>query len=160
MIDSAIVPKELADIVFEAQINLDLQTHTQDEALRELVGLLAGNKNVINAEKLCGEVVAREALSPTVMHNGSALPHARTDTVLDIVLAVGRSASGVLFANQTPVHLIFVIGTPKNAVADYLVCVGTLARLLRNTESMEHLMKAGTAPGFAQILRTAMKQHV
>jgi len=159
MVDSANVPKELADIVFEAQIKLDLQAQTQNEALCELVGLLAGNKSVINAGKLCKDVIAREALSPTVMQNGTALPHARTSTVRDIVLAVGRSRSGVLFAKKTPVHLIFVIGTPKNAVADYLVCVGSLARLLRNAESMGQLMKADTASEFAEILRNAMIHH-
>ena len=160
MIDFLNVQKELADIVFENQIALELRARTQSEALCELTGLFAGNRNVIDAERLCRDVIAREALSATAMNNGAALPHARTEAVRDIVLAVGRSAEGVLFANQIPVRLIFVIGTPKNAVADYLVCVGTLARLMRNPESMESLMNAGTAAEFAQILRTAMMHHV
>jgi len=154
------VAKELPDIVFENQIQLDLPARTQNEALRELVGLLAGNPYVIDAETLYREIVEREALSPTVMHNDTALPHARTDNVREIVLAVGRSRDGVRFANGMTVHLIFVIGTPKKSVADYLVCVGTLARLLRNAESMRQLMRAGTAAEFAQILRTAMMHHV
>jgi len=154
------MPKELSDIIFENQILLDMQAQAQDDAIRELVGLLAGNKQVIDSARLCREIIDREALSSTAMQAGTALPHARTDTVRDIVLAVGRSREGVMFANQARVRLIFVIGTPKNSVADYLVCVGTLARLVRNTASMERLMQAGTASEFAQILRNAMLRHV
>lgn len=154
------MPKGLCDIIFENQIQLDLQARTQADAIRELVGLLAGNAQVIDAVTLCREVTEREVLSSTAMPNGTALPHARTDTVRDIVLAAGRSRDGVMFANPTCVHLIFVIGTPKKSVADYLVCVGTLARLVRDASSMESLMQAATALEFAQILRNAMMRHV
>ena len=154
------MPKDLPDIVFENQIQLDLAARTQTGAPRELVDLLAGNPEVLDAGALFGAILEREELSPTGMNNDTALPHARTDTVRDIVLAVGRSRDGVPFANGTPVHLIFVIGTPKKSVADYLVCVGTLARLLRNAESMRQLMQAGTAAEFARILRTEIRQHV
>jgi len=154
------VPKELSDIVFENQIELELRAHTRDEALHELVGLMANNPGVINASALGAEIIEREKLSATVMNNDTALPHARSDNVSEIVLAVGRSRGGILFADGVVVHLIFVIGTPKNSVADYLVCVGTLARLLRNKESLRHLTEAGTVSEFAQILRTAMMHHV
>jgi PTS system nitrogen regulatory IIA component len=154
------VPKELADIVFENQITLDLEARTRDEVFCELAGLLAGNPDVIDPVKFCADVTEREALSTTAMQNGTALPHARTDTVRNIVLAAGRSRNGVLFANQASVHLIFMIGTPKKSVADYLVCVGTLARLLRDSASMQKLMEARNALEFALILRNAMKQHV
>ena len=154
------MPKELADIVFEKQISLDLEARTQDEAFHELASLLADNPAVIDPVKFRKDVAEREVLSPTAMHNGTALPHARTGTVRDIVLAAGRSRSGVPFANQTSVRLIFMIGTPKTSVADYLVCVGTLALLLRDPASMGKLMQAETPLEFALILRNAMKHHV
>jgi hypothetical protein len=41
---------------------------------------------------------------------------------------VGRSRKGILFQASSPlVHLIFLIGTPPNAIAEYLGCVAWLA---------------------------------
>jgi mannitol/fructose-specific phosphotransferase system IIA component (Ntr-type) len=83
-----------------------------------------------------------------------ALPHARTELVDKIVLGIGRSASGVPFGPKGErARLIFLIGVPQRLVSDYLVCVGALARLLKDAEVRQRLLTATTPAEFLDALR-------
>jgi mannitol/fructose-specific phosphotransferase system IIA component (Ntr-type) len=77
----------------------------------------------------------------------------------EIVLGIGRTDAGVVFdqANEL-VHLIFVIGVPRQMIQDYLVCVGALARLTKDKAIRGSLLQAATAAEFIEILRTASLQ--
>jgi mannitol/fructose-specific phosphotransferase system IIA component (Ntr-type) len=104
-------------------------------------------------------VIEREDSTSTVAGNGVAFPHARTDLMQEIVLGIGRTDAGVVFdqANEL-VHLIFVIGVPRQMIQDYLVCVGALARLTKDKAIRGSLLQAATAAEFIEILRTASLQ--
>ena len=86
-----------------------------------------------------------------------AIPHARTDQVADILVCVGRSASGVLFEGKEPqtVRLIFLLGTPKKMVMEYLQLLGSLARVLKNEPFRQALLATPTAADFV----TAFQQQ-
>jgi mannitol/fructose-specific phosphotransferase system IIA component (Ntr-type) len=73
-----------------------------------------------------------------------------------MVLAIGRSTTGVWFENSgQSVKLIFVIGTPKRMVTDYLSVVGGLARLLKDSSTREKLISAPTVEEFIATLTAA-----
>jgi mannitol/fructose-specific phosphotransferase system IIA component (Ntr-type) len=73
-----------------------------------------------------------------------------------MVLAVGRSTQGVWFENSgQSVKLIFVIGTPKRMVTDYLSVVGGLARLLKDATTREKLISAPNVEEFIATLTQA-----
>jgi mannitol/fructose-specific phosphotransferase system IIA component (Ntr-type) len=69
------------------------------------------------------------------------------------VIGVGRSRAGISFAeNQQRAHLIFVIGVPERLLSDYLVCVGTLARLVKDKTIRSRLLSAKTPHEFIEAL--------
>src|ERR1700677_4626851 len=139
------MPSSISDLLFEDQITLDLRDGTQSGALRELVDLFGTNPAVTDLNGFHEALLSREKANSTVVGNGVAFPHARTDHVNKIVLAVGRSTQGVHFENSPePVHLIFMIGTPKALISDYLVCIGSLARFVKDKGICDCLMKAQT----------------
>ena len=73
-----------------------------------------------------------------------------------MVLGIGRSQRGVRFGEaKKPVHLIFLVGVPKRMVNDYLVCVGTLARLVSDKAIRAKILEAGTAEELIEQLRSA-----
>ncbi len=140
----------LADLLAAKHVTLDLAAVSRDEALRAIVATM----EVAEPEKFLGEVFAREEVHTTLMGNGIAFPHARTDLVTEIVLGIGRSAGGVPFGPEGELaHLIFVIGVPKKRVNDYLVCVGALARLTKAETTRDELMQSRSAEEFVEILR-------
>ncbi len=146
----------LSDLLDEKQIALDLRAQTQDDALHEIVGLLQASGRVVDGKKFLAAVLERERASSTVAGYGIAFPHARTDLVKEIVLGIGRSKSGIRFENSEElVHLIFVIGVPKQMIQDYLVCIGAIARLTKDDSMRTSLLNAETAAEFVEQLRSA-----
>jgi mannitol/fructose-specific phosphotransferase system IIA component (Ntr-type) len=144
----------VSDLLQEDQITLDLRDQTQSGALRELVDLFGNNPAVKDLNAFHEALLSREKANSTVVGNGVAFPHARTDSVDKIVLAVGRSAAGVKFeSSPDPVHLIFMIGTPKALISDYLVCIGSLARYVKDKEVCARLMQAKTPAEFIAVLK-------
>jgi mannitol/fructose-specific phosphotransferase system IIA component (Ntr-type) len=150
------MPIAPADLLHEQQVILRLRSRKPANAIREIVDVLASDisgRKIDNAEAFLEQVLARERTHPSAVENGVAFPHARTDLVDEIVIGVGRSRAGISFGeNQQRAHLIFVIGVPERLLSDYLVCVGTLARLVKNETIRSRLLNAETPHEFIEAL--------
>ena len=143
----------LAPLLLPDRITLNVLSTRCTAALFEVARLLDGHPGVTNFQGFFNELLARERIETTCLGNEVALPHARTDHVAGIVMAVGRSIPGVLFenSNQT-VRLFFVIGTPKSVTGDYLQVVGALCRIVKDAANREALLHAPTTADFIRIL--------
>jgi len=143
----------LTDLLDEKQVILGLRSRKVPNALREITDLLAQNGKIDNPEAFFEKVLAREEAHPSAVENGVAFPHARTDLVDEIVLGIGRSRAGILFGhNGVRARLIFVIGVPERLVNDYLICVGTLVRLVRDDTIRSALLHTQTPAEFIDAL--------
>ena len=143
------------DLFRPEQIVLELCASTEDAAVAEIVQRLHAAKRIEDCDAFDHAVMERESRSSTNTGEGVAFPHARTDLVDDLVLGIGRSKAGVKFGGpDAAVHMVFLLGVPQRLVTDYLVCVGTIARLVKARERWEALMNATTAEEFAEILRS------
>ena len=146
---------QISSLLKPDQIKLELDQAKRCNAINEVAQLLQHNPNVTNFAGFYEELLARERIESTCLGNEIAFPHARTDSLKGMVLAVGRSTGGVWFENSSQnVKLIFVIGTPKRMVTDYLSVVGGLARLLKDASTREQLL---TAQGVDEFIATLTK---
>jgi mannitol/fructose-specific phosphotransferase system IIA component (Ntr-type) len=147
----------LTDLLDEKQVILGLRSRKVPNALREIIGLLAQNGKIDNPKAFFQKVLAREEAHPSVVENGVAFPHARTDLVNEIVVGIGRSRAGIpVGQNGVRAHLIFVIGVPERLVNDYLICFGTLVRLVRNDAVRSALLHAQTPREFIDALTATL----
>jgi mannitol/fructose-specific phosphotransferase system IIA component (Ntr-type) len=145
----------LNELLDPKQVTLDLRAATRNEAILEIVETLRAAGGVKDYYALADAVMEREGRSSTNTGEGVAFPHARTDLVDGLVLGIGRSVAGVSFGGSTaPVHLIFLIGVPQRMVNDYLVCLGAIARLVKNQDTHKALMAAQTPAEFVELLRS------
>jgi mannitol/fructose-specific phosphotransferase system IIA component (Ntr-type) len=139
----------LTDLLDEKQVILGLRSRKVPNALREIIELLAQNGKIDNPEAFFEKVLAREQAHSSAVENGAAFPHARMDLVDEIVVGIGRSRAGIPFGhNGVRARLIFVIGVPERLVNDYLICVGTLVRLVRDDTVRSALLGAPTPREF------------
>jgi len=146
----------LADLVDPKQITLNLRVETQEEAMREIVGLLVGAGKIDNPEKFLEQLKAREAANSTYAADGVAFPHARTKLVDEIVVGIGRSEAGIPWTGKGEVaHLIFLIAVPERLISDYLVVVGTIARTTKDRPLRTLLLHAESADEFIATLLSA-----
>ena len=150
------MPIALADLLHEQQVILRLSSRKPANAIREIVDVIASDisgRKIAEPEAFLEQVLAREQTHPSAVENGVAFPHARTDLVDEIVIGVGRSRAGMPFSeNQQRANLIFVIGVPERLLSDYLVCVGTLARLVKDETVRSRLLKAEAPREFIEAL--------
>lgn len=146
----------LSKLLDPTRILLSVQSTKRTAALNEVARLLDGHPDVLNFQNFYNELLARERQDTTCLGNELALPHARTEHVKKIVLAVGRSKEGVFFenGNQT-VKLLFVLGTPKANPTDYLMVVSALCKILKDSANRDALMSATTPEDFVQTLIAA-----
>jgi mannitol/fructose-specific phosphotransferase system IIA component (Ntr-type) len=143
----------LADLLDEKHVILRLRSRKAANAIREIVQLLAHNGKINKPETFLEQVLARERAHPSVVENSVVFPHARTDLVDQIVLGIGRSRAGIPFGqNGMRARLIFVIGVPQQLVNDYLICVGTLARLVKDDAIRSTLLAAESLREFLDAL--------
>ena len=150
------MPIALADLLTEQQVILRLRSRKPANAIREIVDVLASDitgRKIAKPEAFLEQVFAREQKHSSVVEDGVVFPHARTDLVDEIVIGVGRSRAGIPFGeNQERAHLIFVISVPERLLSDYLVCVGTLARLVKDETIRSTLLNAETPREFIDAL--------
>jgi len=143
----------LSELLDEKQVILRLRSRKLPNALREIIQVLAQNRRIDDAEEFFAQVLAREQAHPSVVENETAFPHARTNLVNEIVIGIGRSRAGIpVGEDQQRARLIFVIGVPERLLNDYLVCVGTLVRLLKDDATRSALLHAETPHEFIEAL--------
>jgi mannitol/fructose-specific phosphotransferase system IIA component (Ntr-type) len=148
------MPALLSEILDPKLVVLDLREQTAAEAILEIVERLRDNGLVQDFYKLADAVMEREGRSSTNTGEGVAFPHARTDLVDRLVLGIGRSKPGIPFGySSEPVHLIFLVGVPQRMVTDYLVCVGALARVVRDKARRDAILATESAEEFVELLR-------
>jgi mannitol/fructose-specific phosphotransferase system IIA component (Ntr-type) len=140
-----------------AFVKLDLQAVGSEAAILETAALADSHPDMADFARFHAELLEREKLSSTASGSGVAFPHARTDAVRNIVLAVGRSKAGIPFGpDGVPVHFVVVIGVPKPMVREYLGIAGRLARLFRDAGKRARLLETESEEEFAALLRETL----
>jgi len=146
----------LSEILDPRLVVLELREGTAAEGILEIAELLRDHGHVQDYFRFADAVMEREGRSSTNTGEGVAFPHARTDLIDRIVLGIGRSTPGIRFGpSKELVHLIFLFGVPKQMVTAYLVCVGAVARVVKDKAKRDALLAVPTAEEFIEHLRTA-----
>ena len=147
----------IADYLRDSLIFLDLETKDKRSTIAKIVDLMDKNNIFANASKFLNEVNQRESLGSTGIGKGIALPHARTQNVKDITISMTRLKEGVEFGSEDkqPVKLIFLLGTPLNAVGEYLKVLAKLSKLLRDDKIRNQILKVETPVQIRKIFEDA-----
>jgi mannitol/fructose-specific phosphotransferase system IIA component (Ntr-type) len=146
----------ITSLLHPSRINLQLQGAKRTAALNEIARLLDGHPDVANYAGFYDELLARDRLDTTCLGNAVALPHARTEHVKQIVLAVGRADNGIAFdADGEIVKLFFVLGTPKTKPGDYLAVVSALCKILKDPADRATFLNAPTPEAFIAAIAAA-----
>lgn len=150
----------LTDLIAHPDVVVpDLRSATGEDAIRELhARLCAATPAVTAPPKLLDALLERSRLTSVGIAPDVALPHARTDAVERMVFAVGRAPAGIAFDPAHPrVQLVFLIGTPRDQIGEYLRMVAALARLLKTDGVKLALLTANAEDELRAPLERTMK---
>ncbi|RFC51658.1 MAG: PTS system protein [Verrucomicrobia bacterium] len=139
---------------------LDLAVNSREAAICALHASLAQSPAVKDAPQFLHGLLERAMLAPVCIALDVALPHARTDAVERAVIGVARvAAPGVGFDAEHPaVRLIFMVGTPKPQVEEYLLTVAAITRTLKAPGVHDGLLAAKSEAEFTALLARGAKR--
>lgn len=139
---------KLSKFCDESLVTFDIKGAAKSEVIEELVAMASSSNMIKDGEQLLNDVKEREELVTTGVGYGVAFPHAKTRSAKGIVIAFGRSEKGIDFdaMDHKPVHLIFLIAAPEDAIGAHLNVMARLSYLMKSEDNREKLM-AASSPG-------------
>lgn len=146
---------KISELIRKEYVFLSVSAKTKEDAIHQVAQLARGHPNIGDFPSFCRAIYDRESSGPTSIGHGVAIPHARTEQVKDMLIVVARLVEPVLFepADEMPVRLIVLLGTPKKMVTEYLRLVGMLARHLKSDELRAKLIAAPDAEAFIRVFQ-------
>ena len=112
-----------------------LTAATSRKRLLHDISELASVAYDLDANEIVNSLLAREALGPTGVGNGVALPHARIAGLEHVVGAFVLLDRPVDFSavDRQPVDIAFGLFAPENAGVEHLKALALVSRTLRDT---------------------------
>ena len=143
----------IADILLPSRINLALVGKDQAAGIDEVLSKLNGDSRVRDWGALSQVVTERNAPAISCCGCGICIAHARTNAVSSLVMAAGRSTSGLVSPEVSePVRLVFVAGIPAAFSSEYLRVVGAIARFCHDQALLEKLLHVPDPQEFIDLL--------
>jgi fructose-specific phosphotransferase system IIA component len=135
--------KTLANWITKGRI-VDLRGDTKQDVLMELIDALARAPEITNKDDFCTAIMEREKTMTTGIGEGVAVPHVKTNSVKDFVIAVGRNKKGVDFdaIDGRPVYLVIMIGANPKKHNAYLKILVKTCSLVKDPELRDRMINA------------------
>ncbi len=124
---------ELSDIIGVDGIRAPLKSTSKKRLLQDLADL-AESVYGLPADEVVKALTEREALGPTGVGRGVAIPHARFPGVTKVIGLFVRLEKPVDFESidRQPVDLVFALFAPEAAGAEHLKALARVSRTLRS----------------------------
>jgi PTS system nitrogen regulatory IIA component len=126
-----------------------------DELLKEIVDQFVKVKYLKNSEIVLEMLKQRELLGSTGIGKGVAIPHGRTTSASDIMIAFGKSKNGIEYHSMDgkPVQLVFmIIAPPQDENNMYLPILGKMVEILSKSKNRNKLLEAESFEEFTDII--------
>lgn len=105
----------------------------------EMLKTLAYQHGIGNVDDVFNLVLEREASSCTILAPGIAIPHARLDSIDNLLISIATSEKGIDFNH--PEHgsakLVVLLLVPKSTPAAYLQAMSSIAKIFYNTDAQK-----------------------
>lgn len=138
------VNSSLMKILSKNVISTDLHAENKDEVLEELVWLLEKSGKVLDHKEVLADIKAREKIMSTGLENGIALPHAKSNGVKDICVAIGVKKDGIDFGamDEKKSKIFIMIVSPKTSGAPQMQAMAAVTGVLQKTDGIEKILSA------------------
>jgi fructose-specific phosphotransferase system IIA component len=136
----------LIDILKPENIKVPLESLTKNDAIAELVNLLAKNGDVTDAKKVLDAVLERESTRTTGIGNGLAIPHGKCMGTKNLVMAIGKANTPIDFQaiDGRPVSLIWLLTSPPDQTGPHIHALARISRLMTIDKFRQSLATAKT----------------
>lgn len=147
----------LSSLLTEETITTSLGHRDKQGIIEELLDLAIKTGKVKDRAAALKAVLDREDLMSTGLERGVAVPHAKTKTAEDLVMALGVSGSGIDFqsADGKPSHLFFFLLAPESAAGPNVKVLAQIARLTSDPMFCDSMKTAKSPKDVLDIMKDA-----
>ena len=123
---------KLTDILSPTCVKVPLAASDKSGVIAELIDLLVANGLTHDRDGLLVPVLAREATRTTGIGHGLAIPHAKSDNVSKLVMAVGKPAEPIDFdsIDREPVTVVVLLVGPPDQTGPHIQALARISRLM------------------------------
>jgi fructose-specific phosphotransferase system IIA component len=138
--------KDILSLVRENCVSMHLKADTKETIIHELAEVLNTAGYINDVTLLIEDVLHREDTMSTGMQHGIALPHAKSDAVKTMCVAVGIKPEGIPFdsIDGEPSRLFILVVSPKRSSGPHIQFLAAVAALLKNEDTREKVLAAKT----------------
>ncbi len=144
---------DLSDLIEAKAILPALRANSKKQVL-QLLSEKAAELTGLPEREVFDTILQRERLGSTGVGNGIAIPHGKLNGVNKITGVFARLENPVEFEalDDQPVDLVFLLLAPESAGADHLKALSRIARVLRDSGTVEKIRATGDAAAIHSFL--------
>lgn len=147
---------KIMDFLNKKAVTANLNAVDKEGVIRELVDLLtAATDNAQSKDELVKAVMSRESLGSTGIGQGVGIPHAKSQSVKQLVAAFGLSQKGVNFdsLDGEPAYIFFLLIAPEESAGPHLKALARISRMLKDKYFRDLLRRAKTEQEILRIIQ-------
>ena len=154
---------KVSSLLSEKNIKIGIPSETKEKIIESLIDILVKSGKIRREDraKVIKAVVNREKLGSTGLERGIAVPHAKTDAVPELLMALGIAKEGVPFdsIDGSGSHLFFLLLAPPEITGPHLRTLAEIATLTQDSKICEKLIRSKTAKEVIGIINNVEKNQ-
>ncbi len=140
MINNKVHPVHFSSLFKPSYIICHSQKKDRDSILLELLTQLGYQAGIGNVDVAFKEVSQRENEVPTIVGPGIAMPHARLESIDNVIVGITTIKDGIVYAPERSnniVKLVILTLAPKTAPGLYLQAISSIAKICQDPQTAE-----------------------
>lgn len=144
----------LTDIIQSGSVKVPLEAASKQEAIFELVDVLADQSDIMDRQELKNAVWQREMTRTTGIGHGIAIPHGKCQGCDRLSMAIGRLATPIDFKaiDGKPVELIILLASPLDQTGPHIQALARISRILTDDKARSLISQAATSQSLYELL--------
>ena len=146
----------LTQILQPTCVKAPLDSTNKEDAIEELVNLLADSGGLSDRGDALEAVIAREQTRSTGIGSGIAIPHGKCTAAKELVMAVGIAPEPIEFESidNKPVGIIILLVSPPDLTGPHIQALARISRLMLDEQFKSQLEKAASPEEVYDLIST------
>lgn len=153
---------KISDILSTDVIEVDLDVADKEQAIKKIIEIASRSGKIIDVAKVTQTIFEREKLVSTGVGKGFAIPHGKTDSIMDVVAAFAITKEPIEFdsIDGEPVNFIFLLIGKESLLNTHIKLLSRISRLMNKEEFREKLSEAKSSEEVLDIFKEEEKNYL
>ena len=137
---------KISELLNIKSIELNLDVDSKNELIEKLINLAENQGNIIDKEEVKNEVFERESIMSTGVGKGVALPHAKTNAITEVTIALATLKEPIDYdsLDKNPINIATLLLGMESNVGLHLRLLSKISRLMNNDSFRSQLLELKT----------------